>query len=194
MNYLIQNILDVIQRIGEDGLCSILSTFSCQANKDVQDFLQLKAVDFAKKRISITYIVFDTNTHDILGFFTLAHKVLYVPADGMSNTGKRRLARFGSFDKDTNSYLMSAFLLAQLGKNYALGNNDRISGSDLMDCVDSILTKIQFQVGGGVVYLDSLNNEHLSHFYSDVCGYRKISERFSNTNDIRYLQYLKFIC
>ncbi len=194
MNYLIQNILDVIQRIGEDGLCSILSTFSCQANKDVQDFLQLKAVDFAKKRISITYIVFDTNTHDILGFFTLAHKVLYVPADGMSNTGKRRLARFGSFDKDTNSYLMSAFLLAQLGKNYALGNNDRISGSDLMDCVDSILTKIQFQVGGGVVYLDSLNNEHLSHFYSDVCGYRKISERVSDTNDIRYLQYLKFIC
>ena len=194
MNYLIQNVLDIVQRIGEDGLNSILSTFSCHANKDIQDFLQLKAIDFAKKRISITYIVFDVDTHSVLGFFTLAHKVLYVPADGMSNNVKRRLERYGSFDKDTNSYLMSAFLLAQFGKNYALNKDERIAGFDLMDCVNSTLRKIQFQVGGGVVYLDSLDNEHLVHFYSDVCGYRKISERVSDTNETKYLQYLKFIC
>ncbi len=194
MSYSVENILAIIDKVGEEELISSLSTFSCEANIDIQNFLQFKAVDFAKKRISITYLVIDDESAEILGYFTLAHKVLYVPADGMSNTGKRRLARFGSFDKDTNSYLMSAFLLAQLGKNYALGKDQRISGSGLMDCVDSILTKIQFQVGGGVVYLDSLNNEHLSHFYSEVCGYRKISERVSDTNDTRYLQYLKFIC
>lgn len=63
-----------------------------------------------------------------------------------------------------------------------------------MECVDSVLKKIQFQVGGGVVYLDSLDNEHLVHFYSDVCGYRKVCERISDTNETKYLQYLKFIC
>ncbi len=194
MNYGIENILNIIERDGEDEARADLSAFSCEANIDIQNFLQFKAIDFAKKRISITYLVIDDESGEILGYFTLAHKVLYVPASGMSNTVKRRLERFGSFDKDTNSYLMSAFLLAQLGKNYALGKDERISGSDLMDCVNSVLTKIQFQVGGGVVYLDSLNNEHLSHFYSDVCGYRKISERVSDTNDTRYLQYLKFIC
>ncbi len=194
MNYLIQNVLDIVQRIWRGGGKADLSTFSCHANKDIQNFLQLKATDFAKKRISITYLVFNEDTGSLLGYFTLAHKVLYVPADGMSNNVKRRLERYGSFDKDTNSYLMSAFLLAQFRKNYSLSENDRIPGLALMECVDSILKKIQFQVGGGVVYLDSLDNNHLVHFYSDVCGYRKISERISDTNDTKYLQYLKFIC
>ena len=194
MKYKIENILELIEENGEDEVNADLSTFSCNANKDIQNFLQMKAIDFAKKRISITYLVFDEETGCILGYFTLAHKVLYVPADGMSNNSKRRLERYGSFDKDTNSYLMSAFLLAQFGKNYALNKDERIAGFDLMDCVNSTLRKIQFQVGGGVVYLDSLDNEHLVHFYSDVCGYRKISERVSDTNETKYLQYLKFIC
>lgn len=194
MSYSVENILDILERVGEEELVSGLSDFSCTSNKDIENFLKLKAVDFAKKRISITYLVLHVETGEILGFFTLAHKVLYVPAEGMSNNVKRRLERYGSFDKDTNSYLMSAFLLAQFGKNYALGEDDRIAGLALMECVDSILKKIQFQVGGGVVYLDSLDNEHLVHFYSDVCGYRKISERISDSNNTKYLQYLKFIC
>ncbi len=194
MSYSVENILDILEKVGEEELVSSLSDFSCSNNKDIESFLKLKAVDFAKKRISITYLVLHVETGEILGFFTLAHKVLYVPAEGMSNNVKRRLERYGSFDKDTNSYLMSAFLLAQFGKNYALGEDDRIAGLALMECVDSILKKIQFQVGGGVVYLDSLDNEHLVHFYSDVCGYRKISERVSDSNNTKYLQYLKFIC
>ncbi len=194
MNYGIENILNLIERDGEDEVRADLSTFSCSANKDIQNFLQMNAIEFAKKKVSITYLVFDDESGAILGYFTLAHKVLYVPTDGMSNTVKRRVERFGSFDKDTNSYLMSAFLLAQFGKNYTLPETERISGLALMECVDSILKKIQLQIGGGVVYLDSLNNEHLVHFYSDVCGYRKISERVSDTNDTKYLQYLKFIC
>ena len=149
MSYSVENILDIMQRVGEEELVSSLSDFSCSNNKDIESFLKLKAVDFAKKRISITYLVLHVETGEILGFFTLAHKVLYVPAEGMSNNVKRRLERYGSFDKDTNSYLMSAFLLAQFGKNYALGEDDRIAGLALMECVDSILKKIQFQVGGG---------------------------------------------
>lgn len=194
MSYLVENLLDVMNKVGEKELISSFSGFSCDVNKDIQDFLQLKSIDFAKKRMSITYLVVDNETGDLLGFFTLAHKVLYVPAEGLSNTVKRRLERYGSIDKNTNSYLLSAFLLAQFGKNYAIEEDKRITGVGLMDCVDSILKDIQFRVGGGVVYLDSLDNEHLVHFYTDVCGYRKISERVSDTNNTKYLQYLKFVC
>ena len=194
MKYGIENILDIIEKYGEDGLKADLSAFSCVANIDIQNFLQQRAIDFAKKKMSITYLVSDKETGVILGYFTLAHKVLYVPAEGLSNTVKRRLERYGSIDKNTNSYLLSAFLLAQFGKNYAIEEDKRITGVGLMDCVDSILKDIQFRVGGGVVYLDSLDNEHLVHFYTDVCGYRKISERVSDTNNTKYLQYLKFVC
>lgn len=193
MNFLIQNVLDVIQEVGEEQVRTILSSFSCHANKDIQNFLHLNAIDFAKKRISITYIVFDENTDAILGFFTLAHKVLNVPAEGMSNTIKRRMDRYARLDKDKNSYLVSAFLLAQLGKNYALEKEERISGKDLMGCVDSVLDEVQYRIGGGVVYLDSVDNNHLVHFYEDVSGYRKIAERVSDSNETKFLQYLKLI-
>ncbi len=114
--------------------------------------------------MSITYIVFEKESGVSLGYFTLTHKVLYIPAEGLSNTVRRRLERYGSLDKDTDSYLMSTFLLAQLGKNYALDEENRISGRDLMDSVDSILRDMQYRGGGGVVYLDSVDTEHLSHF------------------------------
>ena len=101
--------------------------------------------------------------------------------------------RYGRLDKEKGSYLISAFLLAQLGKNYTLEENERISGAALMDCVESILDNVQYQIGGGVVYLDSLDNEHLVHFYQDIAGYRKIAERVSDTDNTRYLQYLKLV-
>ncbi len=132
MNYGIENILDVIEQDGEDEVKEDLSNFVCDANKDIQDFIQFKAIDFAKKRISISYLVYDEDTGKILGFFTLAHKVLNVPAQGMSNTVRRRMDRYARLDKEKNSYLVSAFLLAQLGKNYALEKEERISGEDLI--------------------------------------------------------------
>lgn len=193
MKYRIDNILDLIREDGEDRVAADLSSFSCAANIDIQNFLQLKAIDFAKKRISITYLVLNEETGDILGYFTLAHKVLNVPAEWMSNTVKRRMDRYGRLDKEKNSYLISAFLLAQLGKNYTLEENERISGAALMDCVESILDNVQYQIGGGVVYLDSLDNEHLVHFYQDIAGYRRIAERVSDTDNTRYLQYLKLV-
>ena len=194
MSYLIQNILDVIEDIGEEDLTFRLSVFSCPVNRDIENFLKLKAIDFAKKKISITHIAFDKETGDILGYFTLAHKVLTVPAGWMSNTVKRRMDRYGRLDKEKNSYLISAFLLAQIGKNYAVGEEKRIAGAELMDCAESVLEEVQHIIGSGVVYLDSADNEQLIHFYSDVCGYRKFSERVSDTNNTKYLQYLKFLC
>lgn len=193
MNYGIENILDVIAEDGEDEVKKDLSRFACEANKDIQDFLQFRALDFAKRRISITYLIFDEETGKLLGFFTLAHKVLNVPAEGMSNTTRHRMDRYSRLDKENNSYLVSAFLLAQLGKNYALEKAERISGRALMDCVDSVLDEVQYRIGGGVVYLDSLDNNHLVHFYEEISGYRKIAERISDTDETRYLQYLKFI-
>ncbi len=189
MRYSIENILDIEKKVGEEELILNLSDFSCNANEDIQDFLHLRAIDFAKKRISITYLVLDDETGKLLGFFTLAHKVLNVPAEGMSNTIKRRMDRYARLDKEKNSYLVSAFLLAQLGKNYALEKEERISGKALMGCVDSVLDEVQYRIGGGVVYLDSVDNKHLVHFYEDVSGYRKIAERVSDSNETKFLQY-----
>ena len=40
MSYLVENLLDVMNKVGEKEL---ISSFSCDVNKDIQDFLQLKS-------------------------------------------------------------------------------------------------------------------------------------------------------
>lgn len=193
MSFAVENILGIIDRNGEEELRLDLSAFSCAANPEIQTFLRDSAIEFAKKKMSITYLVTDTDDGELLGYFTLAHKVLTVPAIGLSNTTKRRMERYARLDETTNSYTVSAFLLAQIGKNYAVDERKRIRGAELMDCVDAILEDIQFRIGGGVVYLDCEDKDKLINFYEKIGGYRRISERISELDQIKYLQYFKLI-
>ena len=48
------NILDMMKMYGEDSCKAVLSTFMCPLNLDVEDFIQNKAVEFARQRIAIT--------------------------------------------------------------------------------------------------------------------------------------------
>ena len=49
---------DLLETIGEDGVKSILSDYVCPQNKDIQDFLSNKAIEFEKQGISTTYLIF----------------------------------------------------------------------------------------------------------------------------------------
>lgn len=193
MSLAIENIIDVMDYEGEEELELILSEFICQKNDEIQTFLKDKAIEFAKKKLSITYLVNDSETGDLLGYFTLAHKVLEVPALGLSNTVRRKMSRYSTLDNRNESYMVSAFLLAQFGKNYSVDEERRVSGAELMDCVDEVLKRIQHQIGGAIVYLDCEDEEKLITFYSDVAGYKQISERISERDQTKYLQFYKFI-
>jgi len=64
----------------------------------------------------------------MLGYFTLALKPLTIRGETVSNTTKRKLLRVSELDKDSDTYTMSAYLIAQLGKNYTGGKDKEISG------------------------------------------------------------------
>lgn len=52
MNVLTVNILDMIAENGEIGTANDLSTFSCQTNDEIDNFIKNKAIDFAKRKLS----------------------------------------------------------------------------------------------------------------------------------------------
>ena len=118
MSLAVENILGIIDRDGEEELALDLSSFSCGVNDEIQTFLTDKAIEFARKKMSITYLVSDDEDGELLGYFTLAHKVLEVPAAGLSNNVKRRMSRYARLDESKDSYMVSAFLLAQLMSEY----------------------------------------------------------------------------
>ncbi len=150
---------------GEPELVRTISEFSCPQNPDVELFLKKSAIEFTKKSQSVTYLVFSVENKELLGYFTLALKPLTVRGETVSNTTKRKLLRISELDENSDTYNMSAYLIAQLGKNYTDGANMRITGKELVELAWTVVEDAQYMLGGMVVFLEAENEEKLLAFY-----------------------------
>ena len=155
------------EKVGEPELMRMISDFSCPRNLDVERFLKKSSVEFTKKNQSVTYLVLDMDDGALVGYFTIALKPLTVRDEMVSNTVKRKIKRISEFDEQTNSYTMSAFLIAQIGKNYTGDAGNRITGAELLELAWSVIEDMQYMGGGMVVFLEANNAEKLLAFYQD---------------------------
>ena len=151
--------------LGEDELLQILSEFSCPLNPDVERFLKYSSIEFTKKNQSVTYLVFSVADGKLLGYFTLALKPLTVKGETVSNTVKRKLLRVSELDKKSDTYTMSAYLIAQLGKNYSENDGKMITGAELLELAWDKIKATQYMFGGMVTFLEAENEEKLLSFY-----------------------------
>lgn len=139
-DYTTVNILDMVDAIGEDDVNQILSDFSCPKNEEIEFFVKNQALDFAKRKMSITHLVMD-DEGNLAAIYTLTHKALELSEEGLSETVKKKLRRFAQLDEKSNSYTVSAFLIAQFGKNQ---NCSELSGVRLMEKTFGFLESNQF--------------------------------------------------
>ena len=151
--------------LGEDELLQILSEFSCPMNPDVERFLKHSSIEFTKKNQSVTYLVFSVADGKLLGYFTLALKPLTVRGETVSNTVKRKLLRVSELDKKSDTYTMSAYLIAQLGKNYSENDGKMITGAELLELAWDKIKATQYMFGGMLTFLEAENEEKLLSFY-----------------------------
>ncbi len=168
--YLYTNIRKFLEQDKENDIGEtdeVLSDFSCPRNKDVENFLKNSSVEFTKKNQSVTYLVFSNEDTELLGYFTIALKPLTVEGNRVSNTVKRKLQRVSKLDEVTQSYTTSAYLIAQLGKNYTDGANERISGGDLLEVAWTVIKNLQYEAGGMVAFLEAEKQEKLLGFYKE---------------------------
>lgn len=190
------NIQDMLKAVGEEELQRLLSDFSSPLNKEVEDFVRNKSIDFAQKKLPVTYLVIRKTSDGrivLAGIFTLAHKAVEVTNTNISKTARRKLSRYAKLEEETDKYHVSAFLIAQFGKNSAVSDEWKISGNELMDLTFEILKHVQYYVGGGVVYLDCEDVDQVLAFYqSDYNGFKRFGERVSQREGKRYLQLLRF--
>ena len=152
---------------GEPALIRLLSGFSCPKNPDLERFLKKSAIEFTKKNQSVTYLVFSKDSGEMLGYFSLTLKPLTIRGETVSNTTKRKLLRISELDEKSDTYTMSAYLIAQLGKNYADGREKEITGKDLIELAWIIIEKTQYMFGGMVAFLEAENEEKLLSFYQN---------------------------
>ena len=110
----------------------------------------------------------------------------------MTKKSKARLERYAQFDKDSCTYLGSAFLIAQFGMNDAVPRPTDWNGTRLMEKTFEVLGSVQKEIGGGIVYLECEDKPKLLDFYqNEKNGFYKFSERFSEKENIKYIQLVR---
>ena len=192
MSYPIINILDLIEDIGEDQVEALLSDFSCPKNHEIEHFVRTNAIDFAKRKMSITYGIFD-DSGALHAIFSLAHKAVEIRHDILSKTYQKKIQRFAQLDEQSMVYTVSAFLIAQFGKNYAIGKSD-LTGDQMMDCAFDILTRVQHEVGGGLVYLECEDKKQLLEFYGNQQNrFVPFGKRYSDKEQVDYVQMFRML-
>lgn len=110
------------------------------------------AIEFTKKSQSVTCLVFSVEGKELLGYFTLALKPLTVRGEAVSNTMKRKLLRVSELDEKSDTYTMSAYLVALIGKNYTNGRNKKITGKELIELAWTVIEDAQYMLGGMVTF------------------------------------------
>lgn len=155
------------EEAGEPALVELLSGFSCPKNPDVERILKKSAIEFTKKNQSVTYLVVSAKDVRLLGYFTLALKPLTIKGETVSNSMKRKLLRISELNEKSDIYTMSAYLIAQLGKNFSENGGKEITGEELLKLAWDKIREIQYLGGGIVTFLEAENEEKLLSFYRD---------------------------
>lgn len=139
----------------------------------------------------------ESDLEKILSDFSITMKPVTVKVAGMSNSVKRKLSRLSHFDQKTDSYTISSYLIAQLGRNYSEEVKYPITGNMLMNFAIDTLHEIQRQLGGLMVYLECEEKEPLLKFYQEQNGFRlfgqRVTEEYRAGESHKLLQLLNFL-
>jgi hypothetical protein len=155
----------------------LLSSFSCDKNKDLEDFLlnENKAISFEKRQITKTYLFVDTNINKVVAYYTLSLNIF-----STSNLSKSLIKKLDGIDKNRDN--IASYLIAQLGKSSKC--NNKIGKYILIDAIDTIKQAVNI-VGGRFLIIDAINNKKMIDFYTKESNFIAIDNINKKTENIR---------
>lgn len=151
-------------------LDKVFSSFKCsQKNQDVEKFITELAIEFEKKRISSTFLIFNDEELEkgnlvLDAFFSLALKVFEF-SDEVSKSDKKKAC--------TNEDSTPAYLIGQLARSV---NTKSGLGKEALIKAIEYIKGAQYYVGGRLVYLDC--RDDLVKYYEKQ-GFKFIQKRKS---------------
>ncbi len=196
--YKVINLKDIYNVLGENDTKELLKNFKCDINKDVEDFIQNKAIEFSKQDIAETFVIVTSykQKNVIVGYFAITNKVTKIRRVLLSNTKRKQILKYAKYNSESRSYDIALPLIGQLGKNYSNGYNSLISGDYLLKLACDKIREAQDILGGRFVFLECEDKPELKQFYESngfVCfGKRSLERDERKTNSGEYL--LQMLC
>ena len=163
--------------VGEAVLSSTLSSFAVPLNSEVEDFIRKKALQATKLKSS----------------FTLLVKPFTIQAASLSSKNRRLIARFAEENTEAGDYTASVYLIAQIGKNYAIEEPLQISGGDLLNMALDKLRAAQDLVCGKLVLVErEADRTKLLEFYN-ANGFKSWNGRYDKKDQVQYDQMIRVL-
>ena len=179
--------------VGEAVLSSTLSSFAVPLNSEVEEFIRKKALQATKLKSSISYLVIDEDLADVVGYFTLLVKPFTIQSASLSSKNRRLIARFAEENTEAGDYTASVYLIAQIGKNYAIEEPLQISGGDLLNMALDKLRAAQDLVGGKLVLVErEADRAKLLEFYN-ANGFKSWNGRYDKKDQVQYDQMIRVL-
>lgn len=75
---------------------------------------------------------------------------------------RRKIERVSKFDETRSCYVLSAYLIAQLGKNFSDNTDKKITGSQLLQLAVNQIKEVQNLIGGMVIFLEAERTDLLN--------------------------------
>ena len=158
------HLFELLSMEGGESLFKEMADSFSSINKDVEIFFKEKVVQSCKLNTSSTYIIVSTNRNlEVLGYFTLATKMLTIKLSTLSKSEQKTINRYGYYDEDSDSLKIPAILIAQLSRNFS--SKIILSGSDLMDIILKQVKSILNLTSGKTVFLECEKIKNLTDFY-----------------------------
>lgn len=119
-----------------------LLSFRCAQDKDIEDFLRFKAIEFSDRRLCSVYLLLNEelfNSHKLFieAYFTLSHKSLIADNHTMS---KSAIKRYGGF---VTAKTLDFVLIGQLGKwiqeEGGTFSRSSITGKEVLDSAFEVI-------------------------------------------------------
>ena len=191
-DYKIQRLSELLElQNGEEYFNSIVKAF-VSLNEDVEYFLKEKAVQATKLKTATTYLVYVQCADleiDLVGYFSLAMKMLTFKKVALSKTSQKVISRFGCYDDDSTSYVIPAVLVAQFGRNFNEAS-ESLSGADLMTItLNQVKNALSF-LSGRTVFLESEKKHKLITFYTQH-GFTVLDNEVLSKNEKELMQLYK---
>lgn len=203
--YVQMNLGEVIKQRGEDGAKCILSDFTCDKNKDVEDFIRNKAIIFSNQGLAKTHLIFWSSSDarwggkaiELIGYYAIALKTIVIKKNTVSNAKWKKICKFGDCISNPGECKMAALLIGQLSKNFNDGNDTLLSGSELMELVLEKVKKIQADAGSRIVYLECEDKPKLLQYYESngfqVFGKRELDGDETNLRGKYLIQLFRYL-
>lgn len=153
----------MLEELGEESTAKLLSSFECNRNIDVENFLTQpnKAIRFELSDNARTYLILDDDTGAILAYFSVSFKELVLDGIKISKTKVRKLDGISK-----NAERIRAFLIGQLGKNSAIASNSMSIGF-ILDEIYAVVSAAKALIGGRIIILECEDCRKLIQLYEE---------------------------